>query len=223
MQFGASSRDDEKIAVRRTLRTRLRALDPANRREAAARLVGHLIERHPGSPGLIIAGFFALPTEPDLTAYFLHAWSVGAHIAIPRLTGPGTMEFHQIPAGTLPPDPDQPNSPSPPSALRPGPYNLWEPDPSQCPSVPPAAIGLALVPGLAFAPGGARLGRGAGYYDRWLATLPAATPCLGVAFPCQILVSLPTTHHDRPVNVIATENGWVPGAQSAAGPEYEPI
>lgn len=219
MQFGASSRDDEKIAVRRTLRTRLRALDPATRREASTRLVGHLIERHPGSPGLIIAGFFALPSEPDLTAYFRHAWSVGTRLAIPRLTGPGTMEFHQIPDGTLPAAPDRP-SPSPHrAALRPGPYNLWEPDPSHCPAVPPTAIGLALVPGLAFAPGGARLGRGAGYYDRWLATLPAATPCLGVAFACQILASLPTTSHDRPVHNIVTENGWIPGARSAAGPK----
>lgn len=42
-----------------------------------------------------------------------------------------------------------------------------------------------LVPGVAFAPDGARCGYGKGYYDRYLARYPEHV-CVGVAFDCQV-------------------------------------
>ncbi len=218
MQFGAFSSDDTKIAVRRALRVRLRALGACDRDQASARIAARLIEFEPHPAGRFIASFFALPTEPDLAAFHGHAWKAGAQLAVPRLTGPGSMVFHRVPADTLPPPLDAPAGTRPAPALRPGPHGLWEPDPVACPLVQPAEIDLALVPGLGFAPGGMRLGRGAGYYDRWLAALPARTLRIGIAFACQILPDLPAAPHDRPVHAIVTEDGWTPGCQDATDP-----
>lgn len=54
---------------------------------------------------------------------------------------------------------------------------------------------LALIPGVAFTKSGARLGRGGGYYDRFLPLISGAV-LWGVGFACQELESLPVEIHD---------------------------
>jgi 5-formyltetrahydrofolate cyclo-ligase len=65
---------------------------------------------------------------------------------------------------------------------------------------------LVLVPGLAFDATGARLGRGQGFYDRWLRANPLVRS-LGICFKCQILENLPYEAHDARVDAIVTEDG----------------
>ena len=57
-----------------------------------------------------------------------------------------------------------------------------------------AKIDLAIIPGMAFTPQGDRLGRGKGYYDRLLPHLTC--PLIGLAFPFQMVDSIPTEDHD---------------------------
>ena len=72
---------------------------------------------------------------------------------------------------------------------------------------PPAArrisledIDMVVVPGVAFDKHKNRLGRGAGYYDRFLKKLPSGVPTIGLAFDFQIVDCLPKTEaHDVPV------------------------
>lgn len=72
--------------------------------------------------------------------------------------------------------------------------------------IPKDQIGLVLVPGLAFDVNGHRLGRGKGYYDRFLAQLEPETHLVALAFECQIFESIPSGPQDRPVDVIITED-----------------
>jgi 5-formyltetrahydrofolate cyclo-ligase len=65
---------------------------------------------------------------------------------------------------------------------------------------------LVLVPGLAFDITGARLGRGKGFYDRWLAANPSVRS-VGICFRCQIVESLPFEAHDARVSAIVSEEG----------------
>ncbi len=57
-------------------------------------------------------------------------------------------------------------------------------------------IDLVIVPAIAFDRRGNRLGRGKGYYDRFLKKIPRRATSLGLAFDFQILPSLPVTPHD---------------------------
>ena len=57
-------------------------------------------------------------------------------------------------------------------------------------------IDAVIVPGLAFDRLNNRLGRGAGYYDRFLSTLPKNVTTVGLAFDFQLTESLPTEAHD---------------------------
>ncbi len=52
-------------------------------------------------------------------------------------------------------------------------------------------IDVVIVPGLAFDFKGNRLGRGMGYYDRFLDAVPEDTPKVGLAYKFQVLKKLP--------------------------------
>ena len=65
-------------------------------------------------------------------------------------------------------------------------------------------IDLIIVPGRAFDTKGHRLGRGQGYYDRFLIFYPTALK-LGVAFEFQVLEKIVTSEHDVLMNYIVTE------------------
>ncbi len=62
------------------------------------------------------------------------------------------------------------------------------------PALALSEVGFVLVPGLAFTADGARLGYGAGFYDRLLPQL--SVPNAGVCFVEQLVDELPTEPHD---------------------------
>ena len=62
-----------------------------------------------------------------------------------------------------------------------------------------------LVPGLAFARDGARLGRGGGFYDRLLAGPQLRARRVGVCFEVQIVEAMPLEEHDQRVDEVLTE------------------
>jgi 5-formyltetrahydrofolate cyclo-ligase len=72
--------------------------------------------------------------------------------------------------------------------------------------VPVAELDLIVVPGRAFGEGGERLGRGGGYYDRFLARPDLRAVVAGLAFDCQVFPSLPVEGHDRRVELLITES-----------------
>jgi 5-formyltetrahydrofolate cyclo-ligase len=62
---------------------------------------------------------------------------------------------------------------------------------------------LIVVPGVAFAPDGHRLGMGGGHYDRTLRALSARA--IGLAYELQRVTALPTAPWDIPVDALATD------------------
>ncbi len=62
---------------------------------------------------------------------------------------------------------------------------------------------LIVVPGMAFDKDGHRLGRGKGYYDRFLAQHPH-THTIGICFDFQLVSEVPSEPHDRPMDEVLT-------------------
>lgn len=120
--------------------------------------------------------YCSLPDEVD-TARLL-AEGCGKTIVLPRVTGPETMELRLYEG---------------PVSMAKGAFGIMEP-------TGPAftdyqAIDLAIVPGMAFDPQGHRLGRGRGYYDRFLPLIPQAYK-IGLCFPFQLVGNVPTEPTD---------------------------
>lgn len=61
-------------------------------------------------------------------------------------------------------------------------------------------ISLAVIPGRVFSMDGDRLGRGKGYYDRFLAMYKGLT--FGAAFDCQIYETVPTDEWDKKLDKV---------------------
>ena len=70
-------------------------------------------------------------------------------------------------------------------------------------SAPKVQPDLVLVPGLGFSKDGHRLGRGGGYYDRWLESFEGKK--IGLCFEAQLLQELPTESHDVVMDLVITE------------------
>ena len=133
----------------------------------------------------VIYGFAPLGSEPDWLGDDRPADPI---LAFPRATADGLAFFAD-------------------RELQPGLFGALEP-----PGTTPApAPDLILVPGLAFDRAGFRLGRGGGFYDRFLASLSEPRPVLcGVCFSCQILPAVPREPHDSRMDYLLSDKGLEP-------------
>jgi len=78
-------------------------------------------------------------------------------------------------------------------------FGIYQPKSGRVKEVPLEDIDLVVVPGIAFDKKNMRLGRGHGYYDRFLSGLPKPTKAIGLAFDFQVVENLPQDSHDIPV------------------------
>ena len=78
-------------------------------------------------------------------------------------------------------------------------FGIFQPIAGHVREVPLEHIDLVVVPGIAFDKDNMRLGRGHGYYDRFLSLLPNRTKTIGLAFDFQVVENLPKDSHDIPV------------------------
>jgi 5-formyltetrahydrofolate cyclo-ligase len=77
--------------------------------------------------------------------------------------------------------------------------------PPEAPVVDNRELDAVVVPGLGFDAAGGRIGRGAGFYDRFLAGLPSDRPVrVALSFDEQIVEEVPVEGHDAPIGVIVT-------------------
>lgn len=191
-ESGAASSGAAKSRLREEVRARLRAMTPPERTDASARIAAVLL----GLPEFASAGsillYVPIAREPDLRGAIESARKRGARILLPRSRRePATIEVVPLGSESL-------------KELRPD--ELGVPAPGG-PAADPAAIELAIVPGLAFDGHGGRLGRGGGYYDRLLALLPASARTIGVCFERQVVATVPRDAHDRCVDRVVHESG----------------
>lgn len=162
---------------------------------------------------------FEAPIRPFLPRLFERA---GRVVAVPRCVG-RELEFYRLDAPRflaadaeiadagdfLDRDAFSPERVFRLTDLTSGAFGIWEPLPNPTRLVAPEAFNLVLVPGLAFDLNGGRLGRGAGFYDRFLATLPKTTRLIGVALDEQIVEKTPRDAFDLPVDALATPSRFV--------------
>lgn len=151
-----------------------------------ARII-ELILAHPWfKKAQTIMAYCAIPPEIDLAPLMARVLSQKKTLLLPRCETEGVMTARKI--GDL-------------SELQIGSYGILEPK-SETEIFPPDRIELILVPGLAFDERGCRMGRGKGYYDRFLENFRGKA--MGI---CRYLVpEVPVERHDKIMDAVVTEH-----------------
>jgi 5-formyltetrahydrofolate cyclo-ligase len=178
-----------KSELRRGARVRVASMTRNERTVADAAVCAGLSELAGRCAASFVVAYLALEDEVDVEAFLSRAAGRGLPTLVPRVTAPG-----KIGLATWSPDcrltPDGEGVPSP-----------------ELPAEWPSGPGLLVVPGRVFDTEGGRVGRGLGYYDRFLGTLAAAVAVAGAAYECQIVDRVPREPHDAGVGWIVTETG----------------
>lgn len=179
--------------LRQWARRRVEELGQTDFEQAPARMLALLRGWDGYRDAADVAAFWSIRSEVPTRALLDGILADGKRLWLPRVAaGPGAMDM--VPVS----DPER--------DLRPGRWGLREPmgDP---PSVPESI--LVLVPGEVFDLHGARIGKGGGYYDRWLAAHPASI-AVGTAWDRQIHPGrLPQSSTDRRVSYLLTPERFV--------------
>ena len=134
-----------------------------------------------------VLGYWAIGPEPVLTPVLEACLAMGKKLALPRCEADGAMTARRVLSL---------------EQLESGAFGILEP-PEPLRVMEPEELDLILTPGMAFSPTGARLGRGKGYYDRFLEKTKGKT--IGVCFESRLLASIPMEDHDRFVDAVLTD------------------
>jgi 5-formyltetrahydrofolate cyclo-ligase len=177
------------------MRNRLAGLSANTLASCSESVVAHFLAADDWPGGARVVTFFGgLAGEPNLLPLLPRLHSRGVRAAFLAIEG-DQMRAHVV------------NSTA--DLVR-GPHGVWIPRVECCPAVTVDEISVILTPGLAFSPvDGARLGRGAGFYDRLFATPGCTALRIGVCLDIQLTHPLPMEAHDEPMHALVTESGWV--------------
>jgi 5-formyltetrahydrofolate cyclo-ligase len=140
----------------------------------------------------VVMLFLSSPTEIDTAPLALKSWQAGKTVVVPRVSWDQRRmlptEITSLNTGltTTGPGVREPIGGKP---------------------IPVDFIDLVIVPGLGFTPTGYRIGRGMGFYDRFLAQPEFIGVSCGMAFEEQIVEQLPVLDHDMPLSMLATDRG----------------
>ncbi|HTP60074.1 MAG TPA: 5-formyltetrahydrofolate cyclo-ligase [Spirochaetia bacterium] len=192
-----------KAELRGLMERVLADMDPGDLARRSARVAFRFQDTRAWRDARVVLCFLAMPHELDTGGIIRGAYASGKRVAVPRIQG-DVIRFFFLPidvpvdAGSLPRD----------RWGIPVPRPEWEPL-----AFPLDARVLVATPGLAFDHAGNRLGRGKGYYDRFLQEARAAAgerlTALGVCFSEQLVEHVPHTDTDQRLDGVVTDSETV--------------
>jgi 5-formyltetrahydrofolate cyclo-ligase len=182
----------DKSAIRRQLHEKLKAMTEADRQAKSLAATGFLAASPEFAAARIVMLYLTAAEELDTTPLALRCWQSGKTVVVPKVSWdqrrmlPVEITSLQTRMTTTGPGVREPVS------GQPMPVNLLD---------------LVIVPGLGFTDDGHRIGRGMGFYDRFLAQPDFIGVSCGLGFEDQIVPELPVLDHDIPLSMLCTDRG----------------
>jgi 5-formyltetrahydrofolate cyclo-ligase len=194
----AEAAEHSKEALRSAIRA-VRRARPERRRQEAAQAFADVLETFPPlRAARCVAVYASRPTEPDTGPLLDRLADRGVRVLLPVL-GTGLQRDWAPYAGPHDLHQRAPGRPPEPGTDHLGPQALQEAQ-------------VVIAPALAVDSSGARLGQGGGWYDRALVHAAPDAPVIAVVFAEEVYDArvrpLPRLPHDRPVDAVATPDGW---------------
>lgn len=173
---------ESKKELRKRVKTLVKAMAPDARAVEASVVAERLLHHPKVQSATTVALFASLPDEID-TAALIKALAYRSRVVLPRLSG-DEMDFYPYSA----------------DAMHSGAMGILEPDGNV--PVAPQDIDVMILPGLAFTADGLRLGRGKGYYDRYMEREGFRAYTIGICHTVQLLDTLPVEQHDKGIDEV---------------------
>jgi 5-formyltetrahydrofolate cyclo-ligase len=186
-----NSMSSSKAVIRRHLRETLVAMGEPDRHAksmAACRLIAGMAEF---DAARVVMLYLSNPTEVDTASLALKCWQQNKSVVVPKVSWDQRRML-----------PVEINSLKDAMTMT-GPVR----EPVSGKPIPLDLIDLVIVPGLGFTPKGYRIGRGMGFYDRFLAQPEFVGLSCGLAFEEQVIEDLPVLDHDMPLSMLVTDRG----------------
>lgn len=181
-----------KSAVRRQLREQLAAMTEDARHRMSVAACGFLASTAEFAAARVVMLYLSMPSEVDTSPLALKAWQAGKTVVVPKVSW-DQRRMLPVEINSLT---DHMTTSGP--GVR---------EPIEGKPVPVDFIDLVVVPGLGFSEKGYRIGRGMGFYDRFLAQAEFIGTSCGLAFNEQIVENLPVLDHDIPLSMLVTDRG----------------
>jgi 5-formyltetrahydrofolate cyclo-ligase len=179
-----------KSTIRKHLREVLAAM-PQGLRHAKSLAACALVTASPEfEAARVIMLYVSTSDEVDTASIALRAWQSGKTVVVPKVSWDQRrmlpVEISSLNTGMTTTGPGVRE----PVAGKPMPVDF---------------IDMVIVPGLGFTSTGYRIGRGMGFYDRFLAQAGFVGVSCGLAFAEQLIDDLPVLDHDVPLSMLATD------------------
>ena len=174
-----------KDELREQIRQQKRQFTPAQLKELSLPVLERL--RPLLREAQVILAYYALSDEVDTHSLLDELVAEGKTVLLPKVLDDTQMELRRYTG---------------PQDLSEGAYHIMEP--TGTPFTDLEQINVALIPGVAFDAQGHRLGRGKGYYDRFLRMLESFPHVrkIGVCFDFQKVAEVPVDEHDMAVDEV---------------------
>jgi 5-formyltetrahydrofolate cyclo-ligase len=180
-----------KTEIRARMKALLASMTPELRHAASVAACGRVAALEPLAHANIVMMYMPLSTEVDVTPAVLQAFRRGQTLCVPKVDwrrkDMAAVEITSLDDRVL--DTDE--------------HGLRSPRDGRL--IMPNSIDAVVVPGLAFDPQGCRLGRGGGYFDRFLARLRPTATTIGLVFDQQIIDKVPVATCDASVDIIVSD------------------
>jgi 5-formyltetrahydrofolate cyclo-ligase len=189
----------DKQLIRLQLRQRLAAMSDLQRQTKSQTACNLIINSPEFAAARVVMLYLSAHLEVDTAPLALKCWQTGKTVVVPKVSWD---QRRMLPVEIT----------SLQTGLTTNERGLREPVAGK--PIPLAFIDLVVVPGLGFTPDGHRIGRGMGFYDRFLAQQEFLGLSCGLAFEEQMVPSVPILDHDMPLSMLVTDRGILRFASS---------
>ena len=180
----------DKKELRRYIREQKRHFTPQQLGEMSLGIMSSLLSNSHIQKADAILMYHSLPDEVDTHSALDQLLAMGKKVLLPKVVSETEMTIHEYTGQ----DSLQPSEP----------YGILEPTTPEF-SISNFQLSIVIVvPGMAFDSQGHRLGRGKGYYDRFLSRIPNIYK-IGVCFPFQLIDKVPSEPTDILVDEVLTD------------------
>lgn len=182
----------DKESLRQAIQSKLKAQSSEEREKRSLSVEKKLFTLDVFKKAVFVCFYVSTPWEVDTTSMIDKALKAGKRVLVPLSNLENKeLELYEITNRR--------------EDLKKGAFGIMEPLPERTRRAGPETLDCVVVPGIVFDREKNRIGRGKGFYDRFLSQLPSRVSKIGLSFSFQVVSNIPIESHDVKLDFVLTD------------------